>query len=303
MHLRRHLHAYAVVRTLLVVELDEAREALLCVLDGLETALAVDYLRLEDAVHALRYGVVCGLVVLRHAYPDTIPVQFVRIGATAVLYASVRVVDEPLQLIGCRLSYGHAQGLQRILCLQRVGEAPAHDLARVGVRHQVEVAAAVHKVYIGDVAHPQLVRGRRNEAPDEVPVPAVAVVRVRRVARLRPPLHQPELTQQPEERVAPWHPVRLEHALHHQPQLVVSDARVQLTYLANGIHDAHHALDVILLALALLVIRLFRPVKQAAGIRHRIVRFPAKALYRLTPDFFLILMPCSSAMSISTLRA
>ncbi len=41
MHLRRHLHAYAVVRTLLVVELDEAREALLCVLDGLETALAV----------------------------------------------------------------------------------------------------------------------------------------------------------------------------------------------------------------------------------------------------------------------
>ena len=172
------------MRAGVVVEADEAGYALLCVVARLEAFLAVDDLGLEDAVHTLCDGVVGGFVVLRHADPDAVPLQFVRIGIAAVLHASVRVVDEPFQLVCRGLRDGHAEGRERVLRLQRPGQAPAHDLVRVGVRHQVQVAAAVHKVDVRDVAHPELVRPRGHEAADEVPVLAVAVVRVRRAAGL-----------------------------------------------------------------------------------------------------------------------
>ena len=68
--------------------------------------------------------------------------------------------------------------------LQCIRQAPAHDLVRVGVRHQVQVAAVVHQVDVRDVAHPQLVRPRRHESADEVLVLAVAMVLVRCVTRL-----------------------------------------------------------------------------------------------------------------------
>jgi hypothetical protein len=44
-------------------------------------------------------------------------------------------------------------------------------------------------------------------------------------------------------------------------------------------------------------------VKQAARVLDGIVFLLTKALYRLTPDFFLIRIPCSSAMSISVFSA
>jgi hypothetical protein len=44
-------------------------------------------------------------------------------------------------------------------------------------------------------------------------------------------------------------------------------------------------------------------VKQAARVLDGIVFLLTKALYRLTPDFFRILMPCSSAMSIRVFNA
>ena len=141
MSLRGRLHADAGVRTGIVVEGNEGGYALQCVLVRLEALLAVDDLRLEYAVHTLCYGVVSGLVVLRHANVDAILPEFVRIGVTALLYASVRVVDEPLQLISRSLRDGHPESLQRVLCLQRLRQAPAHDLVRVGVRHQIQIAA------------------------------------------------------------------------------------------------------------------------------------------------------------------
>ena len=66
MCLRRRLHADAGVRAGVVVEGNEAGYALPCILVRLEALLAVDDLRLEYAVHTLCYGVVSGLVVLRH---------------------------------------------------------------------------------------------------------------------------------------------------------------------------------------------------------------------------------------------
>ena len=65
MCLRRSLHADAGVWSCVVVEGDKAGYALQCVLVRLEALLAVDYLRLEYAVHTLGNSVVGGLVVLR----------------------------------------------------------------------------------------------------------------------------------------------------------------------------------------------------------------------------------------------
>ena len=151
---RGRLHADAGVRALVVVEADEGGDTLTCVLDGLEAPLAVDDLCLQYTVHTLCNGVVSWLVVLRHGDSDTVLLQFVRIGIAAVLYAPVRVMDETLQFIGCSLFYGHLESFQRIFCLQCVREAPAYDLMRVGIRYQMQVAAAVHKVDVRDVAHP-----------------------------------------------------------------------------------------------------------------------------------------------------
>ena len=134
-------------------------------------------------------------------------------------------------------------------------------------------------------------------------MPAIAVVRVRRMTGLRTLLHQLEVAQQVHEGVTSGNPVAKEHALHHQPQLIISDAGIHLADLLHGIHDAHHAEKILLIALALLIVRLFRSVKQAAGILDGEFRLPTKALYRLTPDFFRILMPCSSQMSISVFSA
>ena len=63
MCLRGCLHADARVRPPVVVEGDERGYALPCVLNALEALLAVDDLRLENAVHTLGYGIVGGLVL------------------------------------------------------------------------------------------------------------------------------------------------------------------------------------------------------------------------------------------------
>ena len=303
MCLRGGFHADAGMRPLLVVEADERADALPCVLQALEAALAVDDLGLEDAVHTLGYGVVRGLVVLRHRDADAVPLQLVRIGITTVLYAPVGVVDEVPQLLGRCLRDGHSESLERVFRLQRLGEAPAHNLSRVGVRHEVQVAAALHEVYVRNVAHPELVGTCRHKAADEVPVLVVAVVRVRRVARLGAPLHQLEVAKKVQEGISPRHPVAKEHTLHHQPQLVVPDAGVHLAYLPDGIHDAHHTGKVLTVALLLLVIGLLASVKQFTAINYRIARIAVQALYCLTPDFFRIFRPCSSATSMSVLSA
>jgi len=286
-----------------VVEGDETGYTLQRVLVRLEAPLAVDDLGLQYTVYTLRYGVVRRLVVLRHAYSYTIHLQFVRIGGTAVLYAPVRVMDEPPEFIGRCLRDGHSESLQGVLRFQCLRQAPAHDLVRVGIRNQVQVAAVVHQVDVRDVAHPKLVGACRDEAADEVLVPVIAVVRIRRMTRFRAFLRQLEVTQQLQESIASWNPVTEEHPLRHQPQLVVTDTRVHLADLLHGIHDAHHAEEVLLVALQFLVIGLFASVKQFTAIHYRIARITAQALYCLTPAFFRTLMPCSSITSMSVFRA
>ena len=116
-------------------------------------------------------------------------------------------------------------------------------------------------------------------------------------------LHQLKIAKQVKEGVTTRNPVRQEHTLHHQPQLVVTYTRVQRADFPNGIHDAHHTQDVFLVMLEILIISLFASAKQAASVFDGKVFSLAQAVYRLAPAFFLTGMPCSSAMSISTFRA
>ena len=167
----------------------------------------------------------------------------------------------------------------------------------------MQVAAVVHQVDVRDVAHPELVRSCRDEAADEVLVPVIAVVQVRRVARIGTLLRQLEVAQQLQECVAARHPVAKEQALRHQPELVIADTGIHLPNLPNGIHDVHHAREVFIITLLLLVIGLFAPAKQFTAIRYRISRIAVQALYCLTPAFFRTLMPCSSITSMSVFRA
>jgi len=99
--------------------------------------LSVYALALDDAVHALRDAVVGGLVVLGHRYQDAVPLQLLHVQVAAVLHASVGVVDEPREVAPSGLPYGHAERFEGEDGRQRVRQAPAHNLVRVGVRDQV----------------------------------------------------------------------------------------------------------------------------------------------------------------------
>ena len=77
------------------------------------------------------------------------------------------------------------------------------------------------------------------------------------MTRLRAFLRQLVVTQQLQESITSWHPVTEEHTLRHQPQLVVANTWVHLADLPDGIHDALHAEEVLLVALLFLVIGLF----------------------------------------------
>ena len=291
------------MRSVVVVEADESFNAYQCVLEALEAALAVDDLRLESAVHTFCDGVVRGLVVFRHGDAYSVLLQFVRIGVAAILHASVRVMDEPFQFVCRSLRDGHVEGLKRVFRLKGLREAPADDLARVCIRHQVQIAAAVHQVDIRDITHPQLIGTCGYEATDEVLVLVVAVVRVRRMTWLGTLLHQLEVAQQLQEGITARHPVAKEHPLRHQPQFDAADAWIHLANLLHGIHDAHDAEKVLLVALLFLVIGLFASVKQFTAIRYGVASIAVQALYCLTPAFFRTLIPCSSITSMSVLSA
>ena len=68
---------------------------------------------------------------------------------------------------------------------------------------------------------------------------------------------QPEIMHDMQKRVASWHPVALEHALEHEPQLVVAYAGVHLTDLLHGIDNARQTSNILGIIAFLLVIRLF----------------------------------------------
>ncbi len=89
------LVADAHMRTMIVVEINEAVNLLLGILNVFKAMLlTIDMLSLDSAVYTLGNGIIGRLIVLRHANLDTIFLQFFNIQVAAVLYATVRVMDE-----------------------------------------------------------------------------------------------------------------------------------------------------------------------------------------------------------------
>ena len=143
-----------------------------------------------------------------------------------------------------------------MFCFLCIREVPAHDLVRVSIRHYMQIATIAHQIDVRDIAHPQLVRSYQHEATDEFLVPVIAMVRVRRVMRFETFLRQLEVAQQLLECIASLYPVAKEHALEHQPKLVIADAQIHIADLLHSIYDAHHAKEVFIISLLLLVIAL-----------------------------------------------
>ena len=242
MHYGGYLVADAHVGASVVVEVDVALYHTVCMLKGVEALLAVDTFHLYFPVDALRYGIVGGIIIFTHGDGNLMRLEHGHVGIAAILYAAVGVVDESLEPFAARHGYGLADGhSQRIHgdgCLECPGQCPAHNLVRVGISDQVQVAyVAACKGDIGDVSHPQLVGCGRDKAPYQVLVLVVAVVGVRRVARLRLGKHQALAAHQHEEAVTPRHEVAPEHCYEHQPQLVAADAGILRADFPDSIDD------------------------------------------------------------------
>jgi hypothetical protein len=161
------LQSYAVVRTPAVVEENEALYLFQSLVIRLKTpVLTVNALVLDDAVNALCKGVVGRFVVLRHRYLYAVPLQFFHIEVAAVLDATVGVVDEARKVASTSLSYGHTESFEREDSCQGFCQAPAHDLLRIGISYEMQIAASTYEVNIGDIALPQLIGGCRAESLD-----------------------------------------------------------------------------------------------------------------------------------------
>ena len=152
------------------------------------------------------------------------------------------MVDQPLKDLAAAHGYGlvdgHLQSLHRDGGLERVGQCPSHDLVRVGIGDEVQVAhVPARQGDVSDVGHPQLIGGSGHEAPYLVLPLVVAVVGIRRVARLRLGKHQTLTAQNRKEPVTPRDEVTTEHADEHQPQFVAAYAGILTADLHDGIDD------------------------------------------------------------------
>ena len=242
MHYGRYLVADAHVGAPVVVEVNVALYHPVCVLKGVEALLTVDTFHLYLPVDTLGYGVVGGIIVLTHGDGYLMRLEHGHVGIAAILYAAVGVVDESLEPFaaghGHGLFNGHPKCLHRDGCLERPGQCPAHNLVRVGISDQVQVAyVAASKGDIGDIGYPKLVCSGRDKAFYQVLVLVVAVVGVRRVARFRLGKHQPLTAQQHEEPVTSRNEVPAEQRDEHQPQLVASKTGIFITDLLDGLND------------------------------------------------------------------
>ena len=264
---------------------------------------AVEPFLLDDSVHPFGNGVVGGLVILGHADACMDGVEPFHVPVAAVLGAAVGVVYQCAQVRIPRLLYRLVQSGDGVGGHERVGERPADDLMREGVGDEVEVAHAVPGVYVGDVGHPQLVRGRRRELLRQVLVFAVVVVGVRRVPAALGLQHQMLPVQQLIELVTAHHLVRIQ-VPEHDEQLVRAYAGVLPAYLRDDASNRGLAqLAFLTLLLAHGIIAYTCLAKQPAQAFDRLVRMPAaEAVYCLAPSFFSKSMPYSSFPIFSSSR-
>ena len=289
--------------SLIIVETDEASYAFLSIFKTLVTLLPINDFRLQDAVHTFRYGIVCRLVIFSHTDVYLVFLQQIHVGIATILYTSVRVVCELGKIVGTRLVNGHLKSMDSMFRFKRFRQTPTHNLMRIGVRNQMQIATSVSKVYVGYIANPQSVSFRRNVTFNQILVLPVAMVGIGRLTGFGSFLKQSQTSEHSKECITSRHPIGSIHPLEHQPKLVIADAWIQLADFQHGVFDTHHPPNQLIVVCLALVIRLFATAKQGTGISDRVTEIPVQAFYCLAPDFFRIRIPCSSAMSIMTFKA
>ena len=233
------LHPYAHVRPLFVVEADYPFQFLAAFLARWERHLVQPF-RFQDSVCAFCNRILKRVATLRHADPDVVFLEIVHVFVAAVLAAPVAMVYQGVSLPGRHGGDSHAERFQRVSGLQRRAKRPAHDLVRVGVGQERQVAYALVRLHVGDVRHPYLVRTVRDNPLYEVRVLSVVVLRVGCPVVTSPPhaYHEVVLAQYLDERVTSRHVTAAAHACrYHAVQLRAADSGIVLAQLACRVND------------------------------------------------------------------
>ena len=177
-------------------------------------------------------------------------------------------------------------------------EAPAHDIAGIGVRQQRQVAEPLAAIYISNVGHYQLscISGNQlRSGIKQVGPDTVVVVGVRRPRPISlPAQHQPVGPQNVVEAVAPKGKLHAE-VLPAKVQKLAAAGLRQVVRSTDVMAVEHYARDEDGLLVFLLVMLVVAPsgyAKQSAERRNLVdIHLHCQGRNYLAPDFFRMGMP------------
>ncbi len=93
----RYLISDAHMRAMIVIEMNVSADDIAGMFNVIEMPLAVDTFNLYNTVGPLGYGVVRRVIVLGHADGDVMSLQHGHIIVTAILHATVGVMDQSIK--------------------------------------------------------------------------------------------------------------------------------------------------------------------------------------------------------------
>jgi len=249
-----------------IVEVDYARQYGHAFIPGSDLHLVQPF-HLQDAIGSFGYGILKRVPALRHTDGNTVLLQLCDILIAAVLTPPVGVVDKVICRTVVYGLQGHPEGFQRVSGLQGGADRPSHDLVRVRIRYERQVAYAFVSLNIRYVAHPYLIGAGWDDLKYEVRILVVVVVRVGClvVPAALQTNHEPVLAQQLYEGVPSGHGTGLlEELLHYQVELGASQAGVVVPVFLHLLDHQRLYGIVRELPVVPLVIRLSAVTKQPA---------------------------------------
>ena len=256
---------------------------------------------LDDAIHALCYGIVRRLVVLRHADGGIDTLQMFYIQAAAVLYAAVRMMNQPLKPQIGDLFDAHIQGCHGIGGYKAVREDPSDDLMGKGISEQMKIDNSRIRINISNVSHPQLVGTYDRDSFYQITVFKIVMIGIRRMAASQWFQHKVVLMHQPVEPVTPFHLFGIQFP-EHQKKLIGSYAwglTTDFLYCSDDLCFGQFLTHALILADSIITLATF--AKQSAQVPDGFTGMPEpKVVYCLAPAFFSRSIPYRSRPIFST---
>ena len=133
-------------------------------------------LLLEDPVHSFRQRVLIAVVFLCHAYGNLLLLQQSRIFLATVLYPPVRVMNEPLGILG--VPQGHFERFYPSFDPKATGQVPSHYFPGTGIRDQEQINEPLPGPQVCNVRYVRLLRPIDGAVSQQVAIgmePMVAV--------------------------------------------------------------------------------------------------------------------------------